>query len=141
MNDINILDCSTIVEDIIKGDLLPEFQFKVNGNLRKLCYYLVDGIYPSWSIFIDTIANAIAKKHKTFSGAQEAARKDVERAFSVLIARWHILAKPCNYRDKTICKKVMEVCIAMHNMVVVSRRDGYESKPVSYTHLTLPTKA
>lgn len=128
MNDINVLDCSTIVEKIIDGRLLPEFEFEVNGRKRNMCYYLVDGIYPKWAIFIDTIPNALARKQKTFSGAQEAARKDVERAFGVLIARWHILSKPCNYHDKAVCKKVMEACIIMHNMVVEARRDGYASR-------------
>lgn len=101
MKDINILDWSTIVEKIIEGILLPLVEYKVNNTKCNMCYYLVDGFYPKWAFLIDTIANAIARNHKTFSGAQPA-RKDVERAFGVLIARWHILSMNCNYHDKNI---------------------------------------
>ena len=75
INDINVLDCSSIVKEIIEGKMLPEFEFEVNGNKRSLCYYLTDGIYAKWAIFIDTISYSIARKHKTFSGAQEAAEE------------------------------------------------------------------
>lgn len=128
MNDLNILDCSTIVEDILKGELLPDFSYTVNGVTRTLGYWLVDGIYPKWAIFVDTIQGAVARKQKTFAGGQEAVRKDVERAFGVLLSRWHILAKPAMFHDKEICKLVMECCIILHNMIVEARRDGYESE-------------
>lgn len=128
MNDINILDCSIIVEQILKGDLLPSFKYKVKDSIRRMCYYLVHGIYPKWAIFIDTIVNGQTRKHKAFAGAQESVRKDVELASGVLLSRWYILCKPCMFHDKDIAKKVMEVCIILHNMIVELRRDGYESE-------------
>lgn len=128
MNDINILDASSIVEKVLNGELLPDFQFKVNGKPYSMLYYLVDGIYPNWAMFIDTIAEAINKKEKTFSGAQEAVRKDIERAFGVLLSRWHLLAKPCNYRDRKTINNIMKTAIIMHNMIVELRHDGYESQ-------------
>ncbi|XP_050211747.1 uncharacterized protein LOC126661908 [Mercurialis annua] len=54
-------------------------------------YYLVDGIYPSWSIFIKTIPSPQTNKHKQFATTQESARKDVERAFGVLQGRLSII--------------------------------------------------
>jgi hypothetical protein len=47
-------------------------------------YYLVDGIYPSWATFVKTIPEPQGNKKKYFATAQEACRKDVERAFGVL---------------------------------------------------------
>lgn len=100
MNDINILDCSTIVEQILKGELLPSLNYKVNDSIRRMCYYLVDGIYRKWAIFIDAIVNEQTRKDKSFAGGQESVRKDVELAFGVLLSRWHILCKPCMFHEK-----------------------------------------
>lgn len=46
----------------------------------------------------------------------------------MLVSRWHILAQPARFHDKEICKKVMQCCIIMHNMIVEIRRDGYDSE-------------
>lgn len=63
--------------------MLPVLTFEVNGRERDLCY--VDGIYPNWTIFVETILEATMRKHNAFAAAQEAFRKDVvERTFQVL---------------------------------------------------------
>lgn len=38
--------------------------------------YLVDVIYLSWSTFVKTVSNPQSRKHKHFTKAQDAARKD-----------------------------------------------------------------
>ena len=48
-------------------------------------YYLADGIYPPWDTFVKTIPSPVGNKKKHFYQAQEAVRKDVERAFGVLL--------------------------------------------------------
>jgi hypothetical protein len=53
-----------------------------------MCYYLAGGIYPNWSTFVKTIKTLTSLKAKYFATAQEAQRKDVERAFGVLKARF-----------------------------------------------------
>jgi hypothetical protein len=44
-------------------------------------YYLADGSYPEWATFVKTIPLPYSEKHKLFAKRQEAARKDVERAY------------------------------------------------------------
>lgn len=46
MNDMNILEFSVIVEDILKGELLSEFKYEVNNIEGKTCRWLVGGIFP-----------------------------------------------------------------------------------------------
>ena len=49
---------------------------------------------------------------------QEAARKDVERAFGVLQSRWAIVRGPARSWYKKNIKDIMYTCIILHNMIV-----------------------
>jgi hypothetical protein len=44
-------------------------------------YYLSDGIYHSWPVFIKSISLPQSEKHQLLTNAQAAWRKDVECAF------------------------------------------------------------
>ncbi|XP_028945290.1 uncharacterized protein [Malus domestica] len=85
-NDINVLWSSPLFDEVVNG-WAPEFRYKVNGNRYELGYYLTDGIYPSWSIFVKSFSHPDSAKKKLFSQRQESYRKDVERAFGILQAR------------------------------------------------------
>ena len=60
-------------------------------------YYLADGIYLKWSTFVKTIPSPQGHKNKLFAKAQEAYRKNVERAFGVLQARFAIVRGPARF--------------------------------------------
>jgi hypothetical protein len=51
-------------------------------------FFLVDVIYPSFSRFVRRIKQPARRKEKKYTSWQEGARKDVERAFSVLKNTW-----------------------------------------------------
>jgi hypothetical protein len=51
----------------------------------------VDGIYPEWSAFVKAISYLTDRKKQYFVKVQESARKDIERAFGVLQARWGLI--------------------------------------------------
>jgi hypothetical protein len=63
-------------------------------------YYLADGIYPSWATSVKTIPTLKTKKEAEFAKAQEACRKDIERALGVLQARFVIVRGPARFWDK-----------------------------------------
>ncbi|GKC32180.1 ALP1-like protein isoform X1 [Tanacetum coccineum] len=82
-NDLNVLYGSPLFDDEI-ADIAPECPFVVNGHTYRKGYYLADGIYPAWSTFVKTFSVARDEKSLKFKRVQEAARKDIERAFGVL---------------------------------------------------------
>ncbi|KAG2255282.1 hypothetical protein Bca52824_074576 [Brassica carinata] len=90
LNDINILDRSPGFDDILQGRA-PKVNYIVNGYEYHLAYYLTDGIYPKWATFVQSIPLPQGPKASLFATNQEAVRKDVERAFGVLQARFAIV--------------------------------------------------
>ena len=134
LNDINSLDYSPTMQNIRAGSFPPRFPFVVNGKKRTMLYYLADGIYPSWALFVKTIKEAITAKEKAYARAQEGVRMDIERAFGVLTARFHILQRPCRLWYRRDIRKVVKACIILHNMIVEERRNHYESGMASLQH-------
>ncbi|XP_021731332.1 uncharacterized protein LOC110698242 [Chenopodium quinoa] len=57
----------------------------------------------------------------------EAARKDVERAFGVLQARFAIIKKPSLAWDTDILHNIMLACIIIHNIIVEDERETYQN--------------
>ncbi|GKA87337.1 ALP1-like protein isoform X1 [Tanacetum coccineum] len=82
-NDLNLLYSSPLFDAGI-ADIAPECPFVVNGHTYRKGYYLADGIYPAWFTFVKTFSVAMDEKTLKFKRVQEAARKDIERAFGVL---------------------------------------------------------
>ena len=124
MNDLNILDRSPVFDDIING-IAPEVNFYVNGREYQLAYYLTDGIYPNWATFIQSIRLPQGPKNSLFAKYQEAVRKDVERAFGVLQARFAVVKNPSNLWDKSKIGNIMRACVILHNMIVEDERDSH----------------
>nr|XP_043625920.1 uncharacterized protein LOC122597386 [Erigeron canadensis] len=56
----------------------PLVPFTVNGTEYQYPYFLVDGIYPRYAMFVKTISHPTGEKRIQYAKAQEAARKDVE---------------------------------------------------------------
>ena len=63
MNDINVLDKSSMVGGMMDGSFSVKCQpYEINGRVRDWCYFLVDGIYPEWAIFVITFTNPIEQE-------------------------------------------------------------------------------
>ena len=58
---------------------------------------------------------------KVLTGWQEGARKDIERAFGHLQARFQFLARPINLHRLTDISNRVSTCVILHNMCVSDR--------------------
>ncbi|XP_062170570.1 uncharacterized protein LOC133876310 [Alnus glutinosa] len=123
-NDINVLERSDVFANLAEGRA-PPVNYSINGHDYTMGYYLADGIYPSWATFVKTIHAPQGNKRKNFAAAQESARKDVERAFGVLQARFAIVRGPARLYQPELLKDIMMACIILHNMIVEDERDMY----------------
>jgi hypothetical protein len=56
----------------------PKVEYSINGRQYNLPYYLVDGIYPEWPVFVKSIREPQIDKHKLFAQKQEGERKEVD---------------------------------------------------------------
>ncbi|XP_056686023.1 uncharacterized protein [Spinacia oleracea] len=65
------------------------------------------------------------QKRKRFADRQAHVRKEVERAFGVLQARFAIIRQPSLAYDEDILTHIIKVCLIMHNMIVEDERDMY----------------
>eukprot|EP00267_Zea_mays_P044613 XP_020396818.1 uncharacterized protein LOC109940876 [Zea mays] len=96
----------------------PTVNYTNGGHNYNQGYYLADGIYPTWSTFVKTIKARVNLKDRNFAKAQESQRKDVERAFGVLQARFAVVRVPARMWDEATLRDIMQACIIMHNMII-----------------------
>ena len=93
-NDLNVLQRSPLVNNMLHFEACND-TFQINGCEYNHYYLLTDGIYPKWSGFVQSIHLLSYAKSAYFASQQEAVRKDVERCFGVLQARFAIVKNPC----------------------------------------------
>eukprot|EP00918_Siedleckia_nematoides_P014899 GHVU01032317.1.p1 GENE.GHVU01032317.1~~GHVU01032317.1.p1 ORF type:complete len:448 (+),score=58.83 GHVU01032317.1:216-1559(+) len=122
LNDLNILDRSPLFDRVAQGTA-PEVGYVVNGTEYKMAYYLADGIYPNWPVFVKSVeGGGITTKQQLYTKMQEARRKDVERAFGVVQARFRIIQQPFRLLSLEDMGDIMRCCVTIHNMVVEDER-------------------
>jgi Plant transposon protein len=97
----------------------------IAGNRVNWFYYLADGIYQRFKIFVCTIPIPKNLKEKVFSKLQESARKSVKKVVGVLFQRFHILYRPSRLWYKDNMALFVNPCCIIHNMIVSSRRSKY----------------
>ncbi|XP_023873079.2 uncharacterized protein LOC111985658 [Quercus suber] len=130
-NDINVLEQSHVFNELAEGRTLA-VHYSIIGHDYTMGYYLADGIYPKWATFVKTISTPQEQKYKLFAAAQEACKKDVERAFKVLQARFAIVRRPARFFHLETLQKIMKACIILHNMIVEDERDDNKVVDLDY---------
>jgi hypothetical protein len=116
-NDINVLNQSPLFIDVIRGHT-SEVSFNVKGREHHMRYYLTDGIYPSWLVFMKGVPVSQQEKHRFFSSKQSTLTKDVECAFGLLKKMLNILfIYDWSYSQHTL-RLIIRAYIILHNMII-----------------------
>ncbi|KAL4558102.1 hypothetical protein LXL04_036298 [Taraxacum kok-saghyz] len=115
-NDINVLESSHLFSNLAQG-IAPPTHYVIQGTEYNMRYYLADSFYPKWSTIIQTIHEPRGPKKKYFAAQQEACRKDVEQAFSVLQSRFAIVKGSSRFWKKNVLHDITTTCIILHNMI------------------------
>jgi hypothetical protein len=128
LNDLNILNKSPLMEAMTDGTFAAVEQesevvpFAIGDQIFDKLYVLVDGIYPRYSRFVRGFKQPITDGESRFTGWQESARKDVERAFGVLQCKFkQAIANPIHTIDLHDITCMVECCLVLHNMAVSDR--------------------
>lgn len=116
-NDINVLDRSTFSTNYLKG-MAFDFPHMVNGEAKRGAYFLADGIYPSHSYFVKTYTDPLTAQEKHFTKRQESVRKDVERAFGILQARFKLVVNAATKHKLKYLISSWRACVILHNMII-----------------------
>ena len=120
-NDINIIDSSPVTQNYINGTP-SNYRFHLGSDSYDP-YYLADGIYPDYPIFVKTVHEPATEKERYFAKKQEALRKDVERAFGVLQKRFFIIRSHSRVWSVSRMRRIMKCCIILHNMIIQDERN------------------
>jgi Plant transposon protein len=77
-NDITDASSFPLFNDILEGEWDPSFEYELEGEKRQVPYFLVDGIYPRWTIFATPYHYPTNVMERTYTKRQEAVRKDID---------------------------------------------------------------
>lgn len=128
LNDKTILNLSPFLESLIDGSFaeaeILTVPYKIEEYVFHRLFITVDGIYPPYCRFVKGMKEPLSLPEKIFTAWQESVRKDIERAFGVLQAKFQVLARPLYpiHLDR-IANKVA-TCLILHNMCVSDRVMG-----------------
>ncbi|KAG2208078.1 hypothetical protein INT47_010440 [Mucor saturninus] len=89
----SVRDRSDLFDAYTNGSSV-DVKFDVGDQEFTMGYYLADGIYPNFANMVKTFSAPKPGAEANFAKQQEACRKDVERAFGVLQARFAIISCP-----------------------------------------------
>jgi hypothetical protein len=141
LNDISIWDLSGLHKAFVDGTWSEnvDFEYSINGELFNKLWVTVDGIYPLISGFVKTLSQPIGKKQENYSKWQEKTRKDIERAFGVLQAKFRLLVQRVELWNIDDIVSVVNCCLLLHNWMVTIRVAHDESESIDWYDIPMDT--
>lgn len=87
--------CISVTDEDFSGTYLPPILCTIAGVQNRIPYFMSDSIYSNWPCFLHSVLKPSTLIQKLIEKFQEAFRKEVERAFGLLQAKFHIVANRC----------------------------------------------
>lgn len=137
-NDKTMLAFSPLFQSVFNGTysfyLSRAYRVLPNGMERLLAYLLADGIYPRWPIFMLPIHETEDRKELLYTRKQEGRRKDIERAFGALQARFKVLRYEDHRWYKGDIVECSHACKILHKMLVRMNQAGCVTQDIQEEH-------
>lgn len=92
-------------------------------------------VFTLWTTLVKIITDPATNANVWFAKIQEAWRKDVERAFGALQARFVIIGYPALTWSTLQIWKVMLACVITYNMIIESERNDLVNDMLPYDHM------
>ena len=121
LNDKTIFDLSPFQECLLDGSFEEKelssgvVPFTVAGEQFNKMFVLVDGIYMNFSRFVKGIKIPSTRCETRFTAWQEAARKDIERAFGNLKIMWKFVSRPIEIWNLNDIASIISTALILHN--------------------------
>ena len=119
--DITVVEDSPLLRSILSGERRMKIAsgYNLEEQVRHwFSYYLTDGIYKIWPIFVNPTQFPVTLKQENMTSIQESRRKDIERFFGVLRGRFKILRhEMLEWSDESVIN-IMDLCAIIHSMIV-----------------------
>jgi Plant transposon protein len=130
MGDVTIFHQSPMFDRMLDGTLedvernAGVVPFQIQNESFDATFLLADGAYPRYSRFVKGIKQPISNRDRDYTAWQEAARKDIERAFGMLKGTWQYTARPILTMNLDRLALRITCCLVLHNMLVSDRVMG-----------------
>jgi len=103
-----------------------QVRYTLGGEEFDHVYYAADSIYDPLGLFLQPVPAALARRGADFdehalNDKQEFCRKDIERAFGMILKRFKIL-RDCSKRRKKLMGLILKCCIILHNLILDDER-------------------
>jgi hypothetical protein len=134
-NDVNVLHRSPVFDNLARGSA-PEVHFTVNGNEYNMGYYLADGMYPPWATLVSGYSSPQSNKQKRFAEEQSKWRKDVERSFGKMQAKYAITKGPARLWSQEDLKYIIDCVVILNNMGIIYEQGMEELRIEDYENAT-----
>lgn len=117
-NYTSVFELSTIVASMANKTYPLPCQYNIDNVIRIKPYWLSNWIYPKAPCFLHFIVNASIEDESYSANCREGRRKDIERTFAVLQAKFHIISLPSRLWSKSDIHTIMYAYIILYNMFV-----------------------
>jgi hypothetical protein len=134
LNDISIWDMSGLHKAFVDGTWTDtiDFPFTIDGQVFDKLWVTVDGIYPQIGRFVKTLSQPVGQAEQDYASWQEKTRKDVERGFGVLQAKFRFLVHKIELWSIQDIVNVVNCCLLLHNWMVTIRVSRNEPESDSW---------
>jgi Plant transposon protein len=122
-NDISVLNSSPLMNNILEEKYPLRIEYTIANEKRTNLFFLADGIYPRWPIFMSPYSIPRTAQEKAYNVAQEGERKEVERTFGVLQGKFNIIHESSRFWSRTLMQDIVQAVVILHNMCVEHRTE------------------